>query len=153
MKIIIFDLDDTLIAEKKYVQSGFKFVSKKINVQPNNLLLMHQTHSNKVTIINNKNKNSKKFYSDAIITNIKGLALGVVTADCVPILLYDQKNETIACIHAGWKGAFSGIIENTIGKLKKLNSNNKIYSCGFDNNKKIEWEKRGDEYNYNKNSY
>ena len=114
---------------KKNIIKNFSFVSKKINVQPNNLLLMHQTHSNKVTIINKKNKNSKKFYSDAIITNIKGLALGVVTADCVPILLYDQKNETIACIHAGWKGAFSGIIENTIEKLKKLNSNNKIYSC------------------------
>ena len=52
-----------------------------------------------------------KFKSDAIVTKIRGLALGVVTADCVPIILYDAKNQIIACIHAGWKGALSGIIE------------------------------------------
>ena len=64
----------------------------------------------------------------SLITNIKGLALGVVTADCVPIILYDIKNQIIGCIHAGWKGASSGIIENTIKKFKKLNTNNKIFA-------------------------
>ena len=54
---------------------------------------MHQTHSNKVIVINKNNKNSKNFYSDALITNIKGYALGVVTADCVPIILCDSKNK------------------------------------------------------------
>ena len=81
---------------------------------------MYQTHSNKVVIINSKNKNSIKFKSDALITNIKGIALGVVTADCVPIILFDVNNQIIGCIHAGWKGAISGIIENTIKKFKKL---------------------------------
>ena len=52
-----------------------------------------------------------------------------VTADCVPIILYDVKSQTIGCIHAGWKGAFSGIIENTIKKFKKINSKNKIFAC------------------------
>ena len=46
--------------------------------------------------------------------------MGVVTADCVPIILYDIKNQIIGCIHAGWKGASSGIIENTVKKFKKL---------------------------------
>ena len=50
---------------------------------------------------------------------MKGIALGVVTADCVPIILYDIKNEIIGCVHAGWKGAYSGIIKNTINKNKK----------------------------------
>jgi copper oxidase (laccase) domain-containing protein len=40
--------------------------------------------------------------------------LGVLTADCVPIIIYDARNKIIGCIHAGWKGAFSGIIDNTI---------------------------------------
>ena len=91
-------------------------------------LLMHQTHSNKVIIINKKNKNLKRFNSDALITKLKDVALGVVTADCVPIILYDIKNQIIGCIHAGWKGALSGIIENTIKKFKKLNSKNKIFA-------------------------
>ena len=54
-----------------------------------------------------------------MITKVKGLAIGVVTADCVPIIIYDLKNEIIGCIHAGWKGAFSGIIKNTVNKIKK----------------------------------
>ena len=57
------------------------------------------------------------------------MALGVVTADCVPIILFDSQNQIIGCIHAGWKGAFSGIIENTIKKFKKINSKNKIYAA------------------------
>ena len=110
---------------KANIKKNLKFVSKKINVKLNNLKLMHQTHS-KVIFISKYNRKSKNFYSDALITNIKGFGLGVVTADCVPIILYDSKNQFIGCIHAGWKGAFSGIIENTIKKFKKLNSKNKI---------------------------
>ena len=60
---------------------------------------------------------------------MRGIALGVVTADCVPIILYDANNDIVGCIHAGWKGADSGIIYNTITKIKKLNSNNLIYAC------------------------
>ena len=111
---------------KANVKRNLKFVSKKINVKLDNLKLMYQTHSNRVIVLNKNNKKLKNFYSDAIITSIKGYALGVVTADCVPIILYDNKNQSIGCIHAGWKGAFSGIIEKTIKKFKKLNSKNKI---------------------------
>ena len=64
-----------------------------------------------------------------MVTKMKGFALGVVTADCVPIVLYDAKNEIVGCIHAGWKGAFLGVIKNTISKIKKISSDNKIYAC------------------------
>ena len=113
---------------KKNVSKNLSLISKKMRINQKKLSLMHQTHGNKVIIINKKNKNLKKFNSDALITKLKGIALGVVTADCVPIILYDIKNQIIGCIHAGWKGASSGIIENTIKKFKKLNSNNKIFA-------------------------
>ena len=64
-----------------------------------------------------------------MITKMKGYSLGVVTADCVPIIVYDTKNEIIGCIHAGWKGALLGVIKNTISKIKKISSGNKIYAC------------------------
>ncbi len=89
---------------------------------------MNQTHSNKVIVVTKKNNNFKRFNSDALITKIKGVVLGVVTADCVPIILYDINNQIIGCIHAGWRGASSGIIENTIKKFRKLNSKNKIFA-------------------------
>ena len=113
---------------KKDIFRNLSLVSKKMKVDKKKLLLMYQTHSNKVIVVNKKNKNSKKFNSDALITEMKGIALGVVTADCVPIILYDVKNQIIACIHAGWRGASSGIIENTIKKFRKINSENKIFA-------------------------
>ena len=113
---------------KKKVYRNLSFVSKKMGINQKKLSLMYQTHSNKVIIINKKNKNLKRFNSDALITKIKGVTLGVVTADCVPIILYDIKNQIIGCIHAGWKGAPTGIIENTVKKFKKLDSKNKIFA-------------------------
>ena len=114
--------------KKIHVQKNLNLVLKKIDIN-SKLALMYQTHSNKVIVIDKKNKNLKKFKSDAIITKQKGICLGVVTADCVPIILYDMQNQIIGCIHAGWKGAVNGIIENTIMKFKKLNNNNNIIAA------------------------
>ena len=114
--------------KKVNIKKNLDYVAKKMNVRRNKLILMHQTHSNKVVEIK-KNNYKKRIIADAIITKMKGFALGVVTADCVPIILYDAKNEIVGCIHAGWKGAFLGIIKNTITKIKKIGSDSKIYAC------------------------
>ena len=71
---------------KKNIYRNLTWVSKKMKIPQKKLFLMHQTHSNKVIIINKKNKNSTKFFSDALITNIEGIALGMETADYVPII-------------------------------------------------------------------
>ena len=111
---------------KKNIIKNLSYVAKKMGIKNKNLILMNQTHSNKVKEIYECNK--KKINSDALITNVNGLALAVLTADCVPVLIFDHKNKVIACIHAGWRGAFSGIIKNTVNKIKKLNSKNEIYA-------------------------
>ena len=113
---------------KKNVKQNLKYIARKMRVESNSLILMHQSHSNKVIEIK-KNNLRRKIKSDAMITRLRGLALGVLTADCVPILLFDSKSNIIGCIHAGWRGAFSGIIKKTILKIKSLSSNNKIYAC------------------------
>ena len=112
---------------KNNINRNLRYVSKKMGVKPYNLILMYQTHSNKVLEITKKNL-KKRIVSDAMVTKINKIALGVVTADCVPILIYDSKRRIVGCIHAGWKGAFSGIIKNTITKIRKLEPNNDIYA-------------------------
>jgi len=113
---------------KKIVKKNLGYVSQKILVKKNNLILMRQTHSNKVIEIK-KNNYKNKINADAMITKLKGLALSVVTADCVPIIVYDLHNDVIGCIHAGWKGSLAGIIKNTVNKIKKLHSKKKIFAC------------------------
>jgi polyphenol oxidase len=109
------------------ILKNLNYVSKKMSVPKNKLILMNQTHSSNVIEIKKDNL-KRKINSDAMITRVKGLALGVVTADCVPIIIYDFKNKIVGCIHAGWRGAISGIIENTVNKIKKLSYKNKIYA-------------------------
>ena len=112
---------------KKNIRKNLEYVAKKMAVERTKLILMHQTHSNKVVEIK-KNNYKKKIIADAMITKMTNVVLGVLTADCVPIIIYETKNKIIGCIHAGWKGAFSGVIKNTISKIKKGNSINKIYA-------------------------
>ena len=112
---------------KKNIQKNLKLVAKKMHVKPKNLVLMHQTHSNSVIEIKKINYR-RKIYADAMITKMRGVSLGVITADCVPIILYDSKNKIVGCIHAGWKGAFKEIVKNTILKIKKISSPSKIYA-------------------------
>ena len=112
---------------KKNIQKNLKLVAKKMRIKSENLVLMHQTHSNNVVEVKKKNY-KEKIYADAMITKMRGISLGVLTADCVPVVLYDSKNKIIGCIHAGWKGAFKDIIKNTIHKIKKISSKSKIYA-------------------------
>ena len=114
--------------KKESVKKNLDYVAKKMDIRRDKLILMYQTHSSKVVEIK-KNNYKKKIIADAMITKMKGYSLGVLTADCVPIILYDTKNEIIGCIHAGWRGALLGVIRNTIAKIKKISSGNKIYAC------------------------
>jgi len=109
--------------KKENIIKNLDFVSKKIGCKNSLLITLHQTHSNKVIYFENEKSIKNKLQGDAIVTKIKNLGIGILTADCAPILLYDPVKEIIGCIHSGWKGAFNGVIENTIKKFKELESN------------------------------
>lgn len=79
---------------------------------------LKQIHSDKVYIYDNK-YDLKENEGDALITNIKNVAIGVFTADCVPIIIVDYKNKVIGAIHSGWRGTFNSIVLKTLDKMKK----------------------------------
>ena len=86
--------------------------------------MLNQIHSNKFYFIDKNFKfNKKKLKGDALITNVKNIAIGVLTADCVPILIYDKNLKVISIIHAGWKGAYVRIIKKVIRFLINNGSN------------------------------
>ncbi|GAA0734631.1 peptidoglycan editing factor PgeF [Clostridium oceanicum] len=78
---------------------------------------LSQIHSN--NIYEYKNQICDNLEGDAIISNKKSVAIGIFTADCVPILLYDKKNKAIAAIHSGWRGTYNHITMDTIDRLNK----------------------------------
>lgn len=77
----------------------------------------HQVHSADVVTIDRPLDEARRPQADAIVTATPGVIVGVLTADCGPILLADDEAGVVGAAHAGWKGAFSGIIENTVDAM------------------------------------
>ena len=96
------------------VKKNLAIVKKKISNKAKNIFLLNQIHSNKFIYIDEKYQFKSKPKVDAVITNQKNLPIAILTADCAPILICDQRKKLIAAIHAGWKGAFKGIVDRVI---------------------------------------
>ena len=85
---------------------------------PYPVLLMHQVHDVRVAVIDDPEVNPDMLDGyDAMITNLSGTAIGVRTADCIPILLYDPVNKAAAAVHSGWRGTVAKILRNVINKM------------------------------------
>ena len=109
--------------KKENILKNLSLVSQKIGCKDELLITLNQTHSNKVVYLKNIGSIKNKLLGDAIVTKVKNVGIGILTADCAPILLYDPQKKIIGCIHSGWKGALNGVIKNTIKKFKELDSN------------------------------
>lgn len=88
-------------------------------------VVANQTHSDHISIITHKKQSWLSEISqhaiencDALITNQKGIMLTILTADCVPVLLFDPINKVVAAIHAGWKGTQQAIVFKTVKKMQ-----------------------------------
>ena len=112
--------------KKENVKKNLKIVKNKISKKCKNIFLVNQIHSNKFIYIDkNYRLDKRRSKVDAIITNLKKLPIGILTADCVPILIYDDTLKIIAAIHAGWKGAYKNIINKVINFMIKKGSKRK----------------------------
>ena len=90
-----------------------------LDVPVANLLSVHQIHSPDVVVASEPWDTSARPKVDAIVTKRPGLALGVTTADCGPVLMVDPKARVIGAAHAGWKGALTGVLESTLDAMEK----------------------------------
>ena len=101
--------------KKANIEKNLKIVKKKISKKSKEIFLVKQIHSNKFIFLNkNSNIKSRSVNADAIITEKKNFPIAILTADCVPLLIFDKRRRMIAAIHAGWRGAYNGIIQKVI---------------------------------------
>ena len=99
---------------KKNILKNLEVVRNKIKTKQNKIFLLNQIHSNKFYYISKHSKLNNKVEGDALITDKKNTPIAVLTADCAPILIYDNHRVMIAAIHAGWMGAYKGIIKKVV---------------------------------------
>ncbi|MDR0401899.1 MAG: polyphenol oxidase family protein [Endomicrobium sp.] len=93
-------------------------VLRFMKLDPANLIVAKQIHGNNVKVVNSLIKDNVVADCDGLITANKKIILGIYTADCIPLLMYVGNSELKVAIHIGWRGLYSGIIENAIELLK-----------------------------------
>ena len=95
-------------------------VADALDVSHDHLVGVHQIHSADAVAIDRPHDHAPK--ADAMVTATKGIALGILTADCQPVLFADHKAGVIGAAHAGWKGALYGVLDATVAKMESLGS-------------------------------
>lgn len=95
------------------------------------LARVHQFHSADVHTVDGPIDDEAPPPADALVTHKKGVLLGIVTADCVPVLFADIDAGVVGAAHAGWKGAISGVLENTVQAMLALGANKDRITCAI----------------------
>lgn len=104
--------------QTEIVQINRARVAEAMQVPPTHLINVHQVHSADVVTATGPLEDKPR--ADAMVTNTPGLALGILTADCQPVLFADPKARVIGAAHAGWRGAKDGVLEATIEAMEAL---------------------------------
>lgn len=99
-----------------------KRVADAFGIDASKIFTVSQVHSDRIVVIDNQGARPEEVRAqeaDAIITNVKGISIGILTADCVPVLLYDRKNGVIAAVHAGWRGTAMKIAKKCVKRMQE----------------------------------
>ncbi len=112
--------------KRENVIENRKIVCEKFDLDISRLMILNQIHSSKIVEIDEAHL-GKIFYADGMITSKRNILLGILTADCAPILFCGQQN--IAILHVGWQGLIQGIIDNLINLFLQKNENLNYISC------------------------
>ncbi len=92
----------------------------QLGLPPDRLVSLYQVHSAEVVTVEAPFAASERPKADAMVTRVPGLALGIATADCGPILFADPGAGVVGAAHAGWKGALTGVIGATVSAMEAL---------------------------------
>ncbi|NKN38390.1 peptidoglycan editing factor PgeF [Agrobacterium sp. a22-2] len=104
-------------------------VSRWFGLQPERLATVHQVHSPDVVTVS-ADYDGARPTADAMVTVTPGVVIGVLSADCGPILFADAKNGIVGAAHAGWKGTLTGVLENTVDAMVALGADRRqIVAC------------------------
>ncbi|MBP3228414.1 MAG: peptidoglycan editing factor PgeF [Bacteroidaceae bacterium] len=99
-------------------------LAERLGIPAANIVLPRQTHSTRVALVDAPPMVNGQWSTvnavDALITQTPGLCIGVSTADCIPVLLYDPRTRTAAAVHAGWRGTLGRIVRRTVEAMDAL---------------------------------
>lgn len=113
------NVSDTGGDDPDVVADNRTLVAAAMGVEPRQFVLLKQVHSPRVVPVTGP-LTGQTIEADAMVSARRGLVLGIMTADCTPVLLADPEAGVVGAAHAGWRGAAEGIIGNTVGAMQEL---------------------------------
>jgi YfiH family protein len=115
-----FTLSYSSLPHRSEIKNNRDLLAKAMGIDDEHLYMPSQIHETRILHVKTGTPKTELKDTDALITNEPGLCIAVMSADCVPILLYDKKNKAIAAIHSGWRGTVARILEKTLHKMNDL---------------------------------
>ncbi|QHT69407.1 peptidoglycan editing factor PgeF [Rhodocytophaga rosea] len=114
-----FNLSFRASDSRENVIENRRRLAQALDIEPSRLVFPAQTHSDRVQLVTASTNPDTLTETDALITNTPGICICVMSADCVPILLYDPVTQSVGAVHAGWKGTVSKILTRTIEAMQQ----------------------------------
>ncbi len=111
-----FDPRDSDLPEN--IKENIKRVSRAFGIDGERLVTVNQVHGDAVHLVTEKNLGGVPPDADAIITSLRGVPIGIMTADCLPIIIYDPANHAIGAAHGGWRGTALGVAIRTLESME-----------------------------------
>jgi purine-nucleoside/S-methyl-5'-thioadenosine phosphorylase / adenosine deaminase len=102
------------------VRENRRRAMERFDLSPDALVTLYQVHSPTVVEVEQPWRPGGAPKADGMVTAKRGLALGILTADCAPVLFADAEAGVIGAAHAGWRGAFTGVLEETVAAMTRL---------------------------------
>jgi polyphenol oxidase len=115
-----FTLSYSSSPNREEIKNNRDQLATALGIPADRLYFPHQVHTTKIVNVTSKTSREELMDTDALITNQKGVGIAVMSADCVPILLYDKKNKAIAAVHSGWRGTVAHILEKTLHEMQTV---------------------------------
>ena len=107
---------------KEAIARNRELLCELLGIDDSRLLMPHQVHKTEIVAVDETSQESQLEGVDALMTNVSGLCIGVSTADCIPVLLYDRVHRAVSAIHAGWRGTVKRIVEKTVAQAVMVKS-------------------------------
>src|SRR5580704_14709953 len=109
------DPRETVLANRRLFVGAVAGEAKTIPA----LVTLKQIHSSIIQLVSNADSGEEaRHEADGMMTNERGILLGIQTADCIPVLIADRRQRAVAAFHAGWRGTLARIVENGVGRMR-----------------------------------
>lgn len=115
-----FTLSFSSSPDKTFIQENRSLLATAMGIENSRLYFPSQVHKTRILQVTKATSKEELLETDALITNDAGICIAVMSADCVPILLYDKKNNAVGAVHSGWRGTVARILEKTLHEMHRI---------------------------------